>query len=163
MCFKKRSKIPVSAVLTAETLTEWGNGLVCLWGFVCHWQSDSARISGVIRGDHCSYPSLAFSFVFVLLLLVSAACFMCDHFINMFVNLSLCCRIRSEQRRCRSGWMPFRRWRRASLFWLSFCKTMTARPAIRAMLNSYRWTERQTLSIGERFRVISVHAVVMQR
>lgn len=54
------------------------------------------------------------------------------------------CRIRGEQRRCQSGWTPFRRWRRASLCSLSSCRTTIAQRATRAMLNSYRWTEIQS-------------------
>lgn len=81
---------------------------------------------------------------------VSGACFLCSDFIlclwsqHVVCELSvLCYRIRSEQRKCQSGWTPFRRWRRASLCWLSFCRTTTAPQAIRAMLNSYRWTDWQ--------------------
>lgn len=66
-----------------------------------------------------------------------------DGFVHGSVDLVGCClfRIRGEQRRCLSEWTPSRRWRRASLCWLSFCRTMTARLLLRTTLTWYRWSE----------------------
>lgn len=120
----------------------WGNWLVCLGGG-CHWRSDSTGISGVIGGEKCNLitmlPSALFSFSFFFI------SFSYDCVTRMLVvwHLSYRRRIRSGQRKCRRGWTPSRRWKRASPCWLSSYRTMTARQPIRATQSSYRWAERQ--------------------